>query len=438
MKIAIPAAGWMMACGICLSTASAQDWAQWRGTNRDAKVTGFKAPDTWPKELKKKWSIKVGDGVATPSLVGDKLYAFTLEGGNEILRCLNAANGKEIWHSKYETLGATGPAQSFAGSRASPAVAEGKVVTLGVRGVVSCYEADSGKLVWRKNDYEGQWPMFFTSSSPIIVDGLCVVQLGGGDRGRGEGAIVAYDLATGKQKWKWTEDGTAYASPVLLTIDGVKAIVAETASRIVALSLDGKLLWHTPFEVVGRGYNASTPMVDGQTLIFSGSARGTKAFKIEKQGDELKAKELWTNKENSVMYNTPVLKDGLVFGLTSANNLFCISADTGKTAWTAPAPQTRPGGPPGGFPGGKGKGKGKTGGRMMMGGGGYGSIVDAGSVLFGLTPAGKLIVFMPEAKEYKEIASYQVAQGGTYAYPVVSGNRIFIKDRDSVTLWTVE
>ena len=72
-----------------------------------------------------------------------------------------------------------------------------------------------------------------------------------------------------------------------------------------------------------------------------------------------------------------------------------------------------------------------------MGGGGYGSIVDVGSVLAALTPSAQLVFFQP-GKEFKQLASYKVAEGGTHAYPVLSGNRVFIKDRDAVTLWTIE
>ena len=74
------------------------------------KQPDFKAPKTWPKELTQKWKVTVGEGVATPALVGDKLYVFSREEGNEITRCLNAADGKELWQDKYESLGATGPA----------------------------------------------------------------------------------------------------------------------------------------------------------------------------------------------------------------------------------------------------------------------------------------------------------------------------------------
>jgi outer membrane protein assembly factor BamB len=398
------------------SGAQAQDWPQWRGANRDAKVAGFTAPKEWPKELAQKWKVTVGEGVATPALVGDKLYVFTRQGGDEVTLCLNAADGKEVWKDKYEAPEPTKPGRGFnnefVGPRSSPAVAEGKVVTLGAAGTLSCLDAADGKVAWRKANTKSH-PMFFASCSPIIVNGLCVVQTGSEE----SGAIVAYDLADSKEKWKWTADGTAYASPILATIGDVKMIVAETAAKVVGLSTDGKLLWETPFPKAGRSYNACTPMVDGQTIVFSGAGRGTKALKIEKKGDMFTAKELWTNKESGVQFNTPVVKDGLVYGLTSSNSWFCVNAENGKTGWTTAAPAAGGGG------------------RM---GGGYASVVDAGAVLFGLTPAGKLVVFQPGDKEYKEIANYKVASGDTYAYPIISGNRVFIKDKDSLTLWTIE
>ncbi len=412
------------------SVAAAQDWPQWRGPNRDAKATGFKAPKTWPKELTQKWKVAVGDGVATPALVGDKLYVFTRQDNNEVIRCLNATDGKEVWQNKYETVAVAGAARSFPGPRSSPTVADGKVVTLGVGGVLSCLDAASGKVVWRKDTKP--WPRFYTSSSPLVVNGLCIAEVGG----QGNGGVTAYDLSTGEEKWKWTGDSPAYASPVLLTVGGDKMVVAETDKAIVGLGLaDGKLLWQISYPVQGRmGYNASTPIVEGQTLIYSGSSRGTKAVKIEKQGDKFEAKPLWSNAEESVQFNTPVFKDGLLYGITQGNQLFCLNAQTGKTNWTAALGQAS-GGRGGAGGGGRPPGRG---GRGMMGRGGYGSVVDAGSVLLALTPSAQLIVFAPSDKKFEQLASYKVADSPTYAYPVASGNRIFVKDRDSVILWTVD
>src|SRR5690349_13460565 len=84
-------------------TASAGDWPQWRGPNRDAVATDFAAPKTWPKTLTKKWSVPVGGGVSTPALVGGKLYVFSWEDPNEVIRCLDADTGNEIWKDTYKT-----------------------------------------------------------------------------------------------------------------------------------------------------------------------------------------------------------------------------------------------------------------------------------------------------------------------------------------------
>lgn len=390
------------------NTAFAQDWPQWRGANRDAKVIGFNAPKTWPKELAQKWKVAVGSGDATPALVGDKLYVFSRQEGDEVVRCLEAASGKELWQDKYPTDAISGPDSSVhGGPRSSPAVVDGKVLTLGVSGTVSCLDAATGKVNWRKNDFPGAWPRFHTAMSPIIVGGLCIVQLGKDS----DGAVVAYELASGEQKWKWTGEGPGYASPVLMSVGDTKLIITETSKSIVGLDArDGKLLWQAPYAPQGMAHNAATPIVDGQTVILCGQGRGARAVKIEKQGDSFSSKELWNNTENSVQFNTPVLKNGLLFGLSQRGNFFCINAESGKTLWSDP-----------------------SGGR-----GGFGSLVDAGPVLLGLTSKGQLTAFEPSDKQYNELTSLKVSDKQTYAYPVLAGNRLFVKDQDSVTLLAIE
>jgi hypothetical protein len=294
------------------------------------------------------------------------------------------------------------------------------------------------------------------------------------------------------------KSGPGYASPVLVTVEGTKVIFAPTdqgrgQGKLVALNAaDGQLMWEIPYSQ-GR-YISATPIVDGSTLIIAGPGSGMSALKFKKEGDKLKEETVWNITDNSVGFNTPILKDGLVFGLSSADQLFCINTQTQKTGWSAPfakpaaadaaAPkaatnETRdlrvkasfvqfvqqdqpkdaekkdgdrpddrprrrfgPGGPgrgegPGGFGPGQGFRRGGMGGRGM-GRSGYGSIVDVGNSLLGLTPAGELIVFQPSGDAFKELARYKVADGGTYAYPVPAGNGIYIKDQDSVTLRTVD
>ncbi|MCS6862830.1 MAG: PQQ-like beta-propeller repeat protein, partial [Abditibacteriales bacterium] len=248
-----------------MPTALAADWPQWRGPNRDNRVIGFTAPAMWPKELTQRWKVTVGLGDASPALVGDRIYVFTRQGEEEVISCLDAASGKIVWQDRYATVSVTGPASRHAGPRSSPAVAEGKICTLGVGGVLSCLEAATGKVMWRKDSKS--WPQFYTAFSPLIVGGKCIVHLGG----QGSGTVVAYDLISGEEKWKWSGDGPAYGSPVLMTVAGVQQIVTPTEKSLVGISAaDGKLLWQIPF-LAGR-YNTSTPIVDGQTLIYAGRA----------------------------------------------------------------------------------------------------------------------------------------------------------------------
>ena len=310
-------------------------------------------------------------------------------------------------------------------------------------------------MAWRKADYAKSWPRFHTAASPIVVSGLCIAQLGGPN----DGVVVAFDLASGAEKWKVSSEGPGYASPVLATVDGANVLIMQSDKSLLAVNAaDGKEMWKIPFAPQGMGYNASTPIVNGQTLIYAGQGRGVTAVKLSKDGDKLAAKDLWSNADTSVQFNSPVLKDGFLYGITQAGQLFCLNAETGKPAWSAPVAPAGGGGGRGGMGmggagmsgppvlaaeggmGGGGMGGGRRGGgRGGMGGGtaAYGSVVDAGSVLLALSPTSELIVFQPGEK-YTEVARYKVAGTPTYAYPVVADNRIFVKDQDSVTLWTVE
>jgi len=400
-----------MVVGLILTSATfafAQDWPQWRGANRDGKVTGFATPEKWPTELAQKWKVTVGTGDATPALAGDKLYVFARQGEDEVTLCLNATDGKELWRDKYAAQAVTGAAARHPGPRSSPTVTDGKVVTLGVGGVLSCLDASSGKVLWRKDPFPKVVPRFFTAMSPIIVDGMCIAHLGGA----GNGGIIAFDVTTGEQKWQWTAEGPDYASPVLLTAEGTKQIVTLTEKSIVGVgAADGKLLWQLAFLPRRRAYNAATPIVDGQTVIFTGAGRGTKAVKIEKHGDGFAARELWSNAEVATQFNTPVLRDGLLYGLSNRGNLFCINAEMGKTAWSDTTPRGR---------------------------GGFAAIVAVDSAILALPSNSELIVFEPSDKEYTELARIKVADTPTYAHPVFAGNRIFVKDQEAVAMWIIE
>jgi outer membrane protein assembly factor BamB len=409
-KLVMIAAGFVVLVGAV--RASAQDWPQWRGPNRDGKLSGFAAPASWPKELTQKWKVTVGLGDSSPALVAGKLYAFGRRDANEVITCIDAASGKVLWTSSYPAqYVVTGPPASHPGPRSSPVVADGKVCTLGVGGILSCLDAATSKVLWRKQsaaDYLGIPYQFESSMSPIVVDGMCIVHVGGTPQGAkvGQGALVAFDLASGQAKWKCDCNVPAPSSPVVATIEGVKQLVTINASQVVGVSLaDHTVLWQVPFKA--KPSNSTTPIVDGQTVIVTGDGAGTMAIKVTKVDGKFKAEQAWANTEAQAgsSFTTPILRDGLLFGYT-ATKLCCLSAKDGKVLWSDTAARGR-----------------------------SAAIVDAGSCLIALSLNGEMSVYQPTDKQYTEIAHYKVAEPEVWAHPVLSGKSIFVKDKDSIILW---
>lgn len=251
-------------------------------------------------------------------------------------------------------------------------------------------------------------PQFYTSSSPLIADGKCVVYVS---------TLTAFDLATGETKWQWKDGATPYGSPNLMTVDGTKQIVSPYSGGVAGVNLaDGKLLWQVKVPGPYQS-NYSTPIIDGQTFYYSaaggkGGGGNTMAYKIEKKGNGYAAVELWKKPFATHFYHTPVLKDNMLVGVTSpGKTFFGFDAKTGAELWKDKVER-----------------------------GQCGSILDAGSVFLSVTSDKKLVAFKVNDNKYREIATYTVADNGEpWSVPIVVGNRIYVKDKGgSLTLWTIE
>lgn len=391
---------------ICSSNnCFSQDWPQWRGITRDSKVTGFKVPATWPVNLRQEWKITAGFGDATPVLKGNRIYLNTRQGNEEVVLCIDASTGKEIWKNQYPAIAVTGPAGSHPGPRSTPTVADGKVITFGASAILSCFDAATGKIIWRRENPTNTVPQFFTGMSPLIVDNVCIAHVGTKDNGE----VIALDIKTGNEKWKWAGDGPAYASPSVMIIDGKKHIIVQSEKSLMALNLtDGKLLWQIATPVQQRFYNCVSPYINGQIIYYSGQGTGTKSVKVEKSGNEYITKELWSNSEVGAKWNTPVLKNGFLYGFTDQKRIYCLNATTGETAWINNEVSSD-----------------------------FSTIVDCGTVLIGLSSTANLIILKPDPKAYTEIIRYKVSETAVYSFPVIAGDNIYIKDAESLTQYKI-
>jgi outer membrane protein assembly factor BamB len=314
---------------------------------------------------------------------------------------------KEIWKSSYPAPAVTGPsASAHPGPRSSPAEASGKIVAFGATGILSCLDESTGKVLWRKDNPTGAVPQFFTGMSPLILQNTCIVYTGT----KNNGTVSALDLNTGNVKWEWKGDGPAYASPSVMNIDGKKHIIIQTEKNLIALNFtDGKPVWQIETPPQQRFYNSPSPYVNGTTIYYTGQGTGMKAIEVVSNGKQYTTRELWSNPEIGAKWNTPVLINGYLYGFTDQRRIFCINASDGQKAWLDETVNSD-----------------------------FATIVDCGQVIIGFPSTGNLIVMKPDPKAYLEIAKYKVSDTPVYAFPVISGNVIYVKDNENLISYRIK
>jgi outer membrane protein assembly factor BamB len=385
-----------------------QDWPQWRGPNRDGTIAQFTEPAAWPAALTKRWQVEVGTGYATPVVVGDRVYAFSREREEEVLRALDAATGKQLWRAAYPAIFALNPAARAhgAGPKSTPTFANGRLFTLGMTGVVLAFDAAEGRVLWQVPAPPEQ-PMYHTAMSPVVDGNLVIVHLGGQDKG----ALAAFEVASGKPVWQWTGDGPAYGSPIVATLGGTRQVITFTQQNFVGVDRDsGALLWRRPYTTPATT-TSQTPLVHKDMVIESGRDNGFTAFRPARAGGTWTTPNVWQTKEVSVHMSDVVAVDGVAYGLSHLNRgqYFALDLDSGKVLWKGEPRRAE-----------------------------HAAIARAGHTLFSLEDDGELVIMRASGTGFEPVKSYQVAASATWAQPVVSGRRIFVKDVDTLTLWTID
>ena len=299
---------------------------------------GGQAPATWPATLTQKWKIAIGSGYATPIVANGRVYIHARSGEQETITAYDAATGKPIWTDAHAAPYKVNPAAAShgPGPKSSPVLANGRLYTFGISGILSCLDAASGKVIWRKQPSAEQ-PNFGVATSPIVVDGLLVAFIGGHEHG----ALTAFDAVSGVVRWQWTGGAPAYASPILATLAGTRQLVTQSRTHVVGVGLDGALLWQIPIETP-YDQNSVTPVVVGDLVVYSGLSNPTTAVRIVKSGATFTPKEVWKNPDVSMYMSTAVVAGDALVGLAQRNRgqFFAIDWKTGKTLWTTRGRET--------------------------------------------------------------------------------------------------
>jgi len=393
----------ILCLAVSLAAAWAEDWPQWRGPHRDGVAIGFAEPKAWPEKLTLKWKVNVGEGHSSPVVADGRIYVHTRQGDREVVTALSPESGQTIWQENYDAPYKMNPAAVSHGKgvKSTPVVADGRIITFGINGTLSCFDASTGKPQWRK---EFGSPDFGVATSPMVDRGLAIVYVGGNT----QGALTAFDAATGAEKWSWKGDGPAYASPIVVELAGTRQVVTESRHNIVGVAAaTGELLWQIPFKTA-FAQNIVTPALYRDILIFAGTGNPVMGVKVLKKGGQWTTETVWQNEDFSMYLSSPVVSGDLLFGFTERKRgqFFCLRPADGATLWSSDGRQAD-----------------------------NAAVVAASSVWLILTPDGNLTVARQSGKAFEPLRKYSVADSATWAHPVVAGRCILIKDATHLALW---
>lgn len=385
--------------------SAADDWPQWLGPKRDSSTPEKVA--AWKGDLKVVWRKSVGEGHSSPVIAGGKVFLLTKvkEKDAEQLTAYDAAKGDELWSKSYKRA----PFFSVFGNgpQATPAVADGKVYSFGITGVLSCYDAADGTERWQVDTlkkFKTENLKFGAAGSPLVLGDKVFVMVGG----KGS-TVAAFKKDDGSTAWKALDGGASYASPIATSQDGKQEVVFFTGAGLAALSpADGKVYWQFPLK--DRLFESSaTPVRIGDLLLASTITFGSVGLKLETKDDRPAVDQKWKNADLTSYFTTPVpVGDKHVYIVTGSNpltfsapqaNLQCIETASGKVLWKKEKVGTF-----------------------------HAALIRTGNDrLLMLSDSGSLVLIDPSPKEYRELARSKVC-GKAWAHPAIAGGKLYLRD----------
>ena len=330
--------------------AVTEDWPHFLGPHHDATTRETKLLPAWPAGGPKKvWEMAAGESYACPVLAAGRLVYFHRIDGKETVDCLEPETGRRFWRFdyavEYQDRYGFSP-----GPRSSAVIDDGRVYVVGVTAMLHCLDLKTGKLLWRRDlTAEFKIPQYFFGygPTPLVWQDRLIVNVGGKARDDGSGTCVAaFDKLTGKTVWEVDDTwGAGYASPVVAKIRGreVALVIAAGESRPSVgglLTIDpqtGKVLDRFPWRAkVYESVIAGTPLaVDDRRVYLSETYE--KGGTLLEFDENLKSKQLWTQRGFGLHWMMPLQLDGHLYGFAGRNppdtELKCLELATGKIIW---------------------------------------------------------------------------------------------------------
>ena len=412
MRIILP-----LVLAIAATSASAADWPQFHGPNRDNKSPDTGLLKTWPEGGPSRiWEAAgIGEGYSTVAILGERVYTTGAIDEDCVITALDM-KGNKVWTRK------NGKAWdgSYPGTRSTPTITDGLLYHQSGIGNLICLKADSGRVVWSVNileQFNGRNITWGLAESPLVVGDKVICTPGSEDV-----SMAAIDRMTGEVVWKCTgaQDRPGYASPILVEHQGLRQIVTAMSESIVGVrASDGKLLWRYPHKVYADE-NITTPLFHDGFLIVSGCVRkGTTSLELQVSGNDCAVTMHWHNKKLDNKQGGIVLLDGRLYGYAETQvrqgPWMCIDFKSGETVFqSAPLESTY---------------KYKN-----------GCLTYADGVFYLYADNGNMALAKPTDTGFELTGKLKIADPGerpTWAHPVVFGGRLYVRYGDKLGVYDV-
>ncbi len=383
--------------------ANAADWAGFRGPDAQGIAReGEIFPASEAIGLQVGWKIKIGHGYSGIAVVGESVVTAFAEGDRDVLACFDAASGQRRWTFDLEAI-YKGHDGSHDGPIATPLIDGERVFMLGARGRLVGVSLKSGELIWSVDLVEEQKakaPFYGFAASPIVVDGVLIVEVGAPDGGM----VMGFDPTTGKKLWSAGTDDVAYQSPVVHEADGRRMVLAGGSKTVIALNAaDGTVHWtHEHSGGGARGSGSMVPVSTAQNRVFLANKDDASTVLEWKPGqDNTEFSAAWEGRSIRNSYNVPVFFSGHLYAY-SARFLTCVNAESGETTWKSREP-----------------------------GDGFLILVDGHLVL--ATKNGSVHVIRAMKENYQEAASVSVFDDVVWSHPSFANGRIYARSQSELS-----
>jgi outer membrane protein assembly factor BamB len=395
---------------LCSSLMAAESWDQWRGPNRDGRISGAKWPAGLDEaRLKKRWQLPLGPSYSGPVMNAERVFITeTVDKKREQVTALRRSDGSVVWKRDWEGAMSV---PFFARSngdwiRATPALDGDTLYVAGMRDVLVALNSTDGSERWRLDfvkRFGADLPTFGFVSSPLIDGDSVYVQAGGG--------VARLRKADGQVVWHGARDGggmmgSAFGSPVILTLAGKRQLVIQARTRLFGVALeDGAELWSLPVESF-RGMNILTPTFAGKDRLFTAAYGGkTLGIDIRSENGGFRAVPAWEFKAQGYM-TSPIIHEGHAYLQLRSQRALCIELATGAEKWTTSESFGK-----------------------------YWSMVAQSDRILALDERGELILFKATPEKFDVLSRRKVAESDAWAHLAVDGSELYIRELKALSVW---